>query len=313
MKRSLALCNALIILALSLGGCARAPQSLARVFGPPRHPQAAAATDRLLSSDPLLQKEAHVELISLGSGAMPDLRDAIEGATSEQRIRIIEAASRIGTPPELLVELFGIAAKDPDTTVRKTVAFRCADHKELEAALTPIVKGLLFDTAPGVQAAAITTLQEYSTRDTLPIPTIKTLLTHSDPLVVASATSLALLRSEPELRAAARAALPSLIGQLNNPSPLIRAQVIIAIGKYGPMAAPAAPPLIIVMIKDKNPAIQLQCAIALARIRSKQALEVALPALQQFASSPDPGLAIPAQQMLTQIPRPATTPPQQSL
>jgi HEAT repeat protein len=264
----------------------------------PRHPAAQGAVDRLLSEDPLLQSEARVEITALGPGAMPELRDRFDAASPEQRKKIVELVAAIGKPDEVVRDVFISAAKDTSPEVRKIVAFRSAHYPQLQQALFPTLHALAWDTVPEVQAAAITSLNDFSAQNSLTSEELQELMRSPSPLVVAAAASTALSRSEPVLRHAAQESLPNLVGEIMNPSPLVRAAVIIAIGKYGPAAGPAAPPLVGALAHDPVPEIRLQAAIALIKTRMRSAKEVALPALQEFAKSPNPALSGPAKRVL---------------
>ena len=115
---------------------------------------------------------------------------------------------------------------------------------------------------------------------------------------IAAAVTAALPRPEQSLQEVTMEALPVLVGEIMNPSPLVRAAVIIAIGKYGPAASPAAPPLAGALEHDQVPEIRLQAALALMKTKMRSARAVALPALQECAKSPNPALAGPAQRVL---------------
>jgi HEAT repeat protein len=158
-----------------------------------------------------------------------------------------------------------------------------------------------------VQAAAITTIGGFSSENSLTASELEELMRSESPLVVAAAVTAALPRPEQSLKEVTIEVLPVLVGEIMNPSPLIRAAVIIAIGKYGPAASPAAPPLAGALEHDQVPEIRLQAALALLKTKMRSARAVALPALQEFAKSPNPALAGPAQRVLA-VEQPATPP-----
>lgn len=264
----------------------------------PRHPAAQGAVDRLLSEDTLLQSEARVEILALGPGAMPELRDRFDAASPEQRKKIVELVAAIGKPDEVVRDVFIAAGKDTSPEVRKIVAFRSAHYPQLQRELFPTLHALAWDSTPEVQAAAITSLSEFSPQNSLTSEELQDLMRSPSPLVIAAAASTALSRPEQVLRHSAQEALPNLVGEIMNPSPLVRAAVIIAIGKYGPEAGAAAPPLAGALAHDPVPEIRLQAAIALIKTRMRSAKAVALPALQEFAKSPNPALSGPAKRVL---------------
>jgi HEAT repeat protein len=229
---------------------------------------------------------------------MPDLRDRFDTASPEQRKKIVELVAVIGKPDEVVRDVFISAGKDTSPEVRKIVAFRSVHYPQLQRELFPTLHALASDSNPEVQAAAITSMSEFSAKNSLTSQELQDLMRSPSPLVVAAAASSALSRPEQILRQGAQEALPNLVGETMNPSPLVRAAVIIAIGKYGPEAGPAAPPLAGALAHDPVPEIRLQAAIALIKTRMRSAKAVALPALQEFAKSPNPALSGPAKRVL---------------
>lgn len=264
----------------------------------PRHPAAQGAVDRLLSEDPLLQSEARVEIMALGEGATPDLRDRFDTASPEQRKKIVDLVATIGKPDPVVRDVFIAAGRDASPAVRQVVAFRSAQFPRLQRELYPTLHTLAFDSVPEVQAAAITSLSEFSSQNSLSADELQGLLRSPSPLVQAAAASTALSRPETALNETAQQILPDLVGEIMNPSPLVRAAVIIAIGKYGSAAGPAAPPLAGALAHDPIPEIRLQAALALMKTKMKSAKAVAIPALQEFAKSPNPALSGPARRVL---------------
>lgn len=274
----------------------------------PRHPESRGAVDRLLSDDQLLQSESRVELLALGEGAMPELRERFGDGNPEARKKIVEIVSTIGKPNDVVRDVFIEAGRDSSPAVRQVVAFRSAQFPQLQGELFSTLHALAFDASPEVQAAAITTLGGFSAESTLTSGELERLMRSESPLVVAAAVTAALPRPERSLTEVTREVLPVLVGEIMNPSPLVRASVIIAIGKYGPAASPAAPPLAGALSHDPLPEIRLQAALALMRTKMRSARAVALPALQEFAQSPDPALAGPAQRVLAAEQPAAPTP-----
>ena len=264
----------------------------------PRHPAAQGAVDRLLSEDPLLQSVAKVEITALGEGAMPELRSRFNAASPDQRKKIVELVATIGKPDAIVRDVFIAAGKDTSPAVRQIVAFRSAQYPQLQRELFATLHTLAWDSTPEVQAAAITSLSEFSAQNSLTTEELEELLHSSSPLVLAAAATTALSRPEQVLRERALQVLPNLVGEIMNPSPLVRAAVIIAIGKYGPLAGPAAPALAGALAHDAVPDIRLQAAIALIKTKMKSAKAVALPALQEFTKSPNPALSGPARRVL---------------
>ena len=302
LRRRITIMSACVIAAImSISACAKF--SLL-----PRHPESRGAVDRLLSDDQLLQSEARVELLALGEGAMPELRERFGDGNPEARKKIVEIVSTIGKPNDVVRDVFIEAGRDSSPAVRQVVAFRSAQFPQLQGELFSTLHALAFDATPEVQAAAITTLGDFSAESTLTSGELELLMRSESPLVVAAAVTAALPRPERSLTEVTREVLPVLVGEIMNPSPLVRASVIIAIGKYGPAASPAAPPLAGALSHDQLPEIRLQAALALMRTKMRSARAVALPALQEFAQSPNPALAGPAQRVLAAEQPAAPTP-----
>jgi len=289
--QALALTIVTSLVAASLSACSS-------ILLAPRHPAATAAVDRLLSGDDTLHAEAKVEIQSLGEGAMPELRERFQSSDGEQRLSIIELATTIGSPDKIAIDILRRGSQDESAAVRRSVAFRSAHLQELYPPLSPILLPLMWDSNPEVQAAAINTLSVFPTELSMKDSDLESLMRSSSPLVVAAASSTALTRSAPELREAAVEVLPNLVGEMMNPSPLIRAAVIIAIGKYGKTAEPAIPPLAGSLSYDPLPEIQLQAAIALLRIETPAARKIAIPALKSFSKSENSAIATMATQAL---------------
>lgn len=295
---SLNLRHRLTILTASIVLGVMAFSACAKVSLHPRHPEARGAVSRLLSDDQLLQSEARVEILALGEGAMPELRERFDEATPEQRKKIVELVSTIGKPESIVRDVFIEAGRDSSPAVRQVVAFRSSQFPQLQRDLFSTLHALAWDGTPEVQAAAITSLSGLSAQNSLSADELEKLMRSPSPLVVAAAATTAISRSEPALQQTAREVLPDLVGEIMNPSPLVRAAVIIAIGKYGPAASPAAPPLAGALAHDPLPEIRLQAAIALMKTKMRSAKAVAMPALQDFAKSPNPALSGPAQRVL---------------
>jgi HEAT repeat protein len=284
---------------LSLGGCTGLPFALARY---PTHPQAEAAVGRLLSSDATLISEAKREISILGDGAMPVLYKSMDSANAVGRVRIIESASLIGTPPELAARVIEKGAEDEAPNVRQSAAFHAGRFPHLSEQLGPVLIELAKDTNPQVRAAALSSLGGYPVTAQLPAEDLAELTRDSNVVVAASAASLAIKRPEPRLQIAARDALPILVGKLQDPVPANRAAVLFAIGHYGKLAEPTIAPLTKTLQRDKVPEVRLQAAIALMKINTHASRKVAVPALKSFTGNPDPRLSGAAQSALSALP-----------
>ncbi len=303
MRTSYRYCKSrLAVLAFTLVstcGCAGLSVSLSRY---PTHPQAEAAVGRLLSSDMTLVNEARRELSILGEGAMPILRSNMDTTQAVGRSRIMEVASALGAPVELVADILEKGARDESPDVRQSAAFYAGRFPQLSDRLGPMLTTLASDTNPQVRAAALSSLGAYPSSVQLPVDDLMRLINDPNILVAASAASLATKRMEPRLQVAARDALPRLVGKLDDPSPANRAVILFAIGHYGPLAEPTIPPLKTILARDKVPEVRLQAAIALLKINTPASRKAAAPALKSFARNPNPKLSAAAQSALAALP-----------
>lgn len=282
-----------------LTGCGGLSLTLSRY---PTHPQAEAAVERLVGSDPTLVHEASTEIGILGESAMPVLFRSLDSATEPGQLRILNSATSIGSPQELLVGILEKAARDEATNVRRSAAFHAGQFPQLSAELGPLLISLTEDPDPSVRAAALSSLGGYPSSTQLPEESLVSLVRDPNILVAASAASLAIRRSEPEVQLAAREALPNLASKIQDPIPAHRAAILFAIGHYGTLAKPSIPTLKLVLEKDKVPEVRLQAAIALLRINTPASRKLAVPALRSFAKSKDERLKVAAQSALSLLP-----------
>lgn len=271
--------------ALALG-CAEAVVSLQY----PTHPQSVPAVSRLLSEDPLLQKEGRVEVLSLGEGATPELLRKMKDASPESRITIVEVATQIGKPPAVVGLIYDVAVRDTHVQVRQSTAFQGARAPQLAPSIIPPLRRLLSDPVPEVRAAAMTTLGGFKVESALSYEEITTAMRESNPLISATAASIALSRNDTSYSSELRRALPRLVVNLKDPKPATRAAVISAIGMYGEVAAPTVAPLSSVAARDPVPALRIKAAIALTRIGTPEANAAAQQTFEAFATSEDPAL-----------------------
>lgn len=285
-----------LLSSLMVGGCSILKEGALLPY--PRHPQASQAVERLLSNDPQLQSEARVELLALGSGAMPDMVESFAKASPETKLIMLEIITKVGEPTPLVVRSFAAAGREESPPLRQFVAYRSSLFPQLAPELAPILQPLVDDTIPSVRAAAITTLGSFPPPETISSERLARLMSEENLQVLSAATAIAVNRPEEPLQRMARASLSKLVGGLHDPSPAVRSSVIFAIGRFGPVAAPAIPPLTEVLSQDALPEIQFQAALALNKIGTREAVEAARPKLEQFAQSNDPTMATAARAIL---------------
>jgi hypothetical protein len=266
------------------------------------HPLAPAAVSRMVSDDTVLAEEGTVEVRSLGATAMPELIRQFAHAAPETRLRILDIALDIHEPEELIGNLFRLAAEDSVAAVRRHAAARAARLPQLSVTLTPILLDQLRDSVAEVRAAALNTLGGFSPSEALSPELLLTLLDDQQLVVVATASTLALQRREPYLKAAARAALPRLIGGLYEKHPATRAAVLFAIGQFGLAAAPAVTPVKAVVANDPVAEVRLQAALTLQHIATPAARDASQAALTALAEDASPVISAAARAALAENP-----------
>ena len=289
---------------LTIAGCAQAVISLQY----PTHPQAVPAVGRLVSDDPLLAQEAKVEIASLGEGAMPELLRRMQDSSPEGRVRIVEIATQIGRPTSIVGLIYGKAVKDPAVQVRQAAAFQGARKTELAAVTTQPLRSLLEDPVPEVRAAALSTLGGFGSESALSHSEVVLMIGDRDPLIAATAASVALSRNDASFQAPLTRALPRLIANLHAQKPATRAAVVSALGLYREQASPAVPPLVTIARHDPVPEIRMKAAIALSRIGTPAAADASKETFQAFSTSEKPALKALAQGYLRPASEPAAAP-----
>ncbi len=282
----LALSAALLSSCAALAGCAAAVIPLQH----PTHPQAVPAVARLLSDDPTLVEEAQVEVSTLGEGATPELLRAMRSATPEGKIRLLDAATKIGKPAGVVAQIYREAVRDSDQTVRQSAAIQAGRAPELSKQTTPAIRALLGDPVPEVRSAALRSLASLDSGASLSSEEILAAVDSPDPLICATGVSIAFNRGDSSLSAPLRRALPRLILQIRNPKPATRAAVVAALGQYGKNAAPAVPSLTTVTRDDSVAEVRVQAAVALMRIGTPAAKAAARETFSEFSSSQNEAL-----------------------
>lgn len=300
--------TAALVLASAIGCASSALPGAIIPLQYPTHPQAVPAVARLLSDDAVLVSEAQVEVQSLGEGATPEMLRAMSSASPEGKLRLLEAATSIGKPAAVIGRMYSEAVRDPDEGIRLAAAFQASKAPALASQTAPAIERLLADKVPAVKAAGLTTLSALDDRKALNPETLARFINDSNPLICATAVSIALSRGEPTLEPLLRRTLPRLVTQLHNPQPASRAAVITALGAYGAAASPTVPPLVSVAHADKVPEVRVQAAVALMRIGTPAAKEAAHQTFVEFSSSTNPALKAIAKSFLDSQKATATTP-----
>jgi len=262
----------------------------------PRHPQANFAVARLVSDDPLLVKEAKVELVSLGAGAMPALRDALPQSPPEKQIIILDSALTIGKPQEILEEIVAQTAKCPVPAIREMVPGRVASIAAAPSSLVGRMRGytipdtlrkLLTDESSAARLAALRALSKLESPESLPEADLSPLFHDPEQLVRVTAILIGAERGVSFDSPGRDDALVLLQNALQDDRPIVRATAAKALGTLQGKSIASVPALITMLQNETQPVVRLQVAIALSRIGSPQALQATIPALRELSQSPD--------------------------
>ena len=269
----------------------------------PRHPQANFAVARLVSDDPLLVKEAKVELASLGPGAMPALRDALTQSPPEKQIIILDAALTIGSPQEVLEEIVAQVAKCPVPAIREMVPGRVASIASTPSSLVARMRGytipdtlrtLLTDESSASRLAALRALSKLDSPDSLPEARLWPLFHDPEQLVRVTAILIGAERGISFDSPGRDDASVLLQSALQDERPIVRATAAKALGTLQTKSIAAVPALIAMLQNEKQPVVRLQVAIALSRIGTPPALQATIPVLRELSQSPDAPVRVAA-------------------
>lgn len=295
----------------------------------PRHPQATAAVSRLLTDDPLLVKEAQVEIKALGPGAMPALRDALTQAAPEKQIVILDLAISIGTPQETLEEIIATTAKCPVAAIRETIPARVAPVAARPSSMVAKLRGftvpetllqLLNDESSAARLAALRVLSKIEQADVIPPESLTPLFHDPEQLVRVTAILIAAERGTSFDIPGTEDAPNMLLSALGDQRPIVRATAAKALGTREGMSAPAVPALIQLLHGEKNEVVRLQIAVALSRIGTPPALASTIPVLRELSQNQEAPVRVAATAALARAealshgtvyspPQPYSTPP----
>jgi HEAT repeat protein len=230
------------------------------------------------------------EVLAIGPGAMPDLRDSFfaSSSSSTSRSRIIHAASTIARPAKILEDVLLSGFQDHDPAVRQVAAFRAGQFPSLAHSLNTSLRALLRDDAPRVRSAAFSSLGTCPAPYALTVTELIRGMHDADFGVAAQAAAIAAKRPEDQLQTESQQALVNLLTALEDPSPAVRAAVAFSFGQFGKRAHAVVTPLSVSMQRETVPEVKLQAALALVRIGTPAAKRAAVPVLKSFAASKHP-------------------------
>lgn len=281
-KKAVICCIALVSLLAQLSGCifvksykrdARAPE-LVKTY---------------LSASNTEVPKALGEILTVGPGSMPELRDSFTpSAPVESRTRILHAAASIAKPSSLLEDILVLGLTDSDPSVRQVAAFRCSQFPSLALPLSQTLRPLLRDESAPVRSAAFSALGSFPPPQGLSSEELIRGMRDADFGVSAQAAAIATKRPEDALQQESQQTLVNLLTALEDPSPATRAAVVFAFGQFGKKASPVIQPLSIFMQREQIPEVKLQAALALVRIGTATSKKVAVPLLRSYAKSKNP-------------------------
>lgn len=269
----------------------------------PRHPQASLAVARLVTDDPVLVKEAQVEIKSLGVGAMPALRDALTQSPPEKQIVILDLALSIGDPREILEQIVSQVGKSPVAAIRELVPGRVAPFASQPASLVAQIRGftiadtlrsLLADESSAARLAALRALSKIESRDAIPEASLTPLFHDPEQLVRVTAILVGAERGFSFDAPEQQDVLALLQSALQDQRPIVRATAAKALGTLQGKSASAVPSLVLLLQNEKQQVVRLQTAIALSRIGTPPALEATIPVLRELSQNPDAPVRVAA-------------------
>lgn len=286
----------LALLALLIPACSS-------VLEYPRHPQANFAVARLLTEDPVLVKEAHVEVKALGAGAMPALRDALTQCPPEKQIVILDLALSIAEPREVLEQIVSEVAKSPVPAIREMVPARVAPFASQPASLVAQMRGstipdtlrsLLADESSAARLASLRALSKIDSQDAIPEASLTPLFHDPEQLVRVTAILVGAERGFTFDAPEQQEVLNLLQSALQDQRPIVRATAAKALGTLQEKSATAVPTLVLLLQNEQQQLVRLQIAIALSRIGTPPALEATIPVLRELSQNPEAPVRVAA-------------------
>jgi HEAT repeat protein len=269
----------------------------------PRHPQATFAVSRLVTEDPVLVKEAQVEIKSLGPGAMPALRDALSRCPPDKQIVILDLALSIGEPREVLEQIVSNVAKSPVPAIREMVPGRVATVASQPASLLAKMRGftipdtlrsLLSDESSAARLAALRALSKIDSKDAIPEASLTPLFHDPEQLVRVTAILIGAEQGYGFESPEQRDILAILQSALQDQRPIVRATSAKALGTLQGKSSAAVPALVLLIQSEQQQVVRLQIAIALSRIGSPAALAATIPVLRELSQNPDAPVRVAA-------------------
>ena len=258
---------------------------------------------RLVNQDPVLVKEAQVEVKSLGAGAMPALRDALTQSPPEKQIVILDLALSIGEPREVLEQIVSKVAKSPVPAVREMVPGRVATFASQPSSIVGQIRGftiadtlrsLLADESSAARLAALRALSKIDSRDAIPEASLTPLFHDPEQLVRVTAILVGAERGFSFDAPEQQDVLALLQSALQDQRPIVRATAAKALGTLQGKSAGVVPALVLLLQNEKQQVVRLQTAIALSRIGTPPALEATIPVLRELSQNPEPPVRVAA-------------------
>jgi HEAT repeat protein len=258
---------------------------------------------RLITEDPVLVKEAQVEIKSLGAGAMPALRDALSQCPPDKQIVILDLALSIGEPREVLEQIVSNVAKSPVPAIREMVPGRVVTVASQPASLLAKMRGftipdtlrsLLSDESSAARLAALRALSKIDSKDAIPDASLTPLFHDPEQLVRVTAILIGAEQGYGFDSPDQQDVSALLQSALQDQRPIVRATSAKALGTLQGKSAAAVPALVLLLQSEKQQVVRLQTAIALSRIGTPPALEATIPVLRELSQNPDAPVRVAA-------------------
>jgi len=240
-------------------------------IGPDAQEAVPALTELLGDKRPEVRREAILTLAEIGKPAAPAVGELVKAMDDElDRMPAVYALGRIGVPAgdgeKKIREYVNGSDKILSVVSIWTLARMHPEDKQLARDATEqLFEGLKSDD-PSVRKASAKALAELRPGPEITLPIMEKAFANADERVIHGALD--------SLAGMGPAGIPRLIDALKYES--VRPYVIYMIGQHGPAAYPAVDALV-KLIDDKNPDVQHEALIALAKIGP--AAKTAVPAL----------------------------------
>jgi HEAT repeat protein/lysophospholipase L1-like esterase len=253
-----------------------------RRLGPAAGAGVPALTRALGDPDEAVRAGAARALGALGAGAssaVPVLLGLLGDARASVRWRAMDALWSLAAHDASAVPGLAAALSSPDAYVRAGAVWTLREIGEPARSALPAVTAATRDAHPGVRAVAVRAVARIGAGDAASVAALAEVLLkggEGDDRWKAA-------RALGALGAKAQEAVPALVTATSDANGHVRRESLIALGRIGPAAAPAAGAAVVAALDDAEPVIRRVAAAAAGRMR----LAGARPALERRQADED--------------------------